>query len=364
MTLSLHVRRAAVPMALLLALGASSACSKNSNAKAVAPKETTTTAPPVYPLTGLPVTNPATAARPALVVKISNEAGAFPQAGLDAADVVYEEIIEGEETRYLTIFQSQDADPVGAVRSVRPTDPDLIAPFGGLFSYSGGTQRFVDLLHETPGITDVGMPTTSDAYEVRKVHRIPWQNDYTATQALYAKAPPGLPPPQPFSPFLRPGQPFSPPGSTPALKLSVPFGGTTAQWEWDPAAGVWNRSHSGDPDVLENGNRVTATTVIVQFTPYDPVEGATDVTGSQVFDAQLIGTGEAWVLANGTLVRGQWSKPSQTAVTAYIDGAGAPIALPAGRTFVELPRAGTPATTEPAPPAPAATGTTVTTRAR
>lgn len=362
MTTPSQVRRAAVPIAMLLVLVAASACSRGSKAKA-APEATTTTRPPSYPLTGLPITDPATAARPALSVKISNEAGAFPQAGLDAADVVYEEIIEGDETRYLAIFQSQNADPLGPVRSVRPTDPDLIAPFGGLFGYSGGTERFVTILRATPGITDVGASNASGAYFERKVHRVSWQNHYTSTERLYAQAPPALAPPQRFSPFLPPGQPFAPPGASPALELSVPFGATTAQWEWDAAGGVWNRSHSGDADILESGQRVTATTVIVQFAPYDPVDGATDVTGALVYDAQLVGTGEAWVLANGRLVKGKWSKAAQTDVTSYTDDLGAPIALPAGRTWVELPRTGTPATTEPAvPAAPAGTGTTVTTR--
>ena len=42
------------------------------------------------PLTGLPVTDPAVAARVAVVVKISNDPGARPQSGLDKADIVFE----------------------------------------------------------------------------------------------------------------------------------------------------------------------------------------------------------------------------------------------------------------------------------
>src|SRR5690606_15220928 len=79
---------------------------------------TTTTAPPpppppVYPLTGLPVTDPAVAARPTLVVKIDNsEPKARPQIGLNQADVVYEERVEGAVTRLMAVFHSHDAVPV------------------------------------------------------------------------------------------------------------------------------------------------------------------------------------------------------------------------------------------------------------
>src|SRR5204863_325092 len=80
--------------------------------------------------------------RPAVVVKIDNNAAARPQAGLDAADVVYEEVTEGI-TRFVVVFQSTDADPIGPVRSVRPADPLIVAPLGGLLVFSGGAPNIV-----------------------------------------------------------------------------------------------------------------------------------------------------------------------------------------------------------------------------
>ena len=60
---------------------------------------------------------------PALVVKIDNDdPEARPQVGLDEADVVYEEMVEGSITRFLAVFHSTDSDPVGPVRSARSTD--------------------------------------------------------------------------------------------------------------------------------------------------------------------------------------------------------------------------------------------------
>src|SRR5205085_6622813 len=71
-----------------------------------APATTTTAAPPPFPLTGLPSTDPAHLGRQALVVKIENHPAARPQSGLDAADVVYEEQVEGGLTRFIAVFQS------------------------------------------------------------------------------------------------------------------------------------------------------------------------------------------------------------------------------------------------------------------
>ena len=53
-------------------------------------------APTVAPLTGLPGVK----ARPVVVVKIDNSAQARPQSGLQAADIVVEELVEGGLTRF------------------------------------------------------------------------------------------------------------------------------------------------------------------------------------------------------------------------------------------------------------------------
>jgi hypothetical protein len=57
----------------------------------------------------------------------------------------------------------------------------------------------------------------------------------------------------------------------------------------------------------------------------------------------LVGRGDAWVFTAGTLIKGQWSKPSPSDITTYTDADGATIKLTPGRTWVELPPIGAPA---------------------
>ncbi|MFN2606915.1 MAG: DUF3048 domain-containing protein [Acidimicrobiales bacterium] len=331
---------------LLLAaalVGAGCSGSKKHAARPAATR-TTTTVPPTFPLTGLAAADPSRAARPALEVKIDNVREAMPQVGIDAADVIYEEVVEGGLTRLMAVFQSNDAAQLGPVRSVRPTDPNIASAFGGVFAYSGGSARFDQLIRSTAGIVAVSPNDDGAAFPRRSLHAAP-HNQYTSTPALYKHAPAGAKPPPAFSPFLTAGQPFAPPGGGPATHLAVTVGSVSVAFDWDPAGHDWKRSMNGTADTLEGGKPVTATTVIVQFVPYTPVAGATDPTGAQVDEAQVIGSGDAWVLANGTLLKGRWSKPTQSSMTSYTDAGGAPIALPAGQTWVELPRAGATATT-------------------
>ncbi|PZS18609.1 MAG: hypothetical protein DLM54_08130 [Acidimicrobiales bacterium] len=324
---------------LAMVAAACSKSNKSASKRTNPPQATSSTLPPTYPLTGLPATDTAKAARPALSVKIDNVTLAQPQVGLDGADVVFEEVVEGGLTRLLTIFQSNDASPLGPVRSVRPTDPNLVAPFGGIFAYSGGSDRFDKLIRSTPGITAVSPSDDGGAFPRRSVHAAP-HNQYTSTPALYKHSASGAKPPPPFSPFLAGGQPFAPPGAAPATRLAASVGMVPVAYDWDPAAGRWKRSMNGKADTLENGKQLTATTVILQFVAYTPVAGATDPTGAQVFEAQVIGSGDAWVLANGMVVKGKWSKPAQSSVTSYTDAAGAPISLPPGQTWVEVAQTG------------------------
>ena len=73
-------------------------------------------------------------------MKIDNHEDARPQVGLNRTDLVFEELVEGGLTRYVAVWHSDVPDAVGPVRSIRPMDPDIVAPLGGIIAYSGGQQ--------------------------------------------------------------------------------------------------------------------------------------------------------------------------------------------------------------------------------
>jgi len=100
---------------------------------------TTTTEEPKSPapLSGRPVAGEV-ARRPAVTVKVDNSRDGRPQAGLDKADVIFEEKVEGGVTRFVSVFHSEDSELVGPIRSLRTTDPDIVSPLGGVFVFSDG----------------------------------------------------------------------------------------------------------------------------------------------------------------------------------------------------------------------------------
>ena len=54
-----------------------------------------------------------------IAVMIDNHTGAWPQAGLNDAYMVYEIIVEGGETRLMPVFKGVDLDKIGPIRSSR-----------------------------------------------------------------------------------------------------------------------------------------------------------------------------------------------------------------------------------------------------
>ncbi|MGH9277623.1 MAG: DUF3048 domain-containing protein, partial [Acidimicrobiales bacterium] len=279
--------------------------------------------------------------RAAVTVKVENSPQSRPQGGLDVADVVFEPVVEGGQTRFLAVFQSTDADSVGPVRSVRPSDPAIVSPFGGVVAYSGGIGRFVNAMKAT-GLKNYTENDT-DVLVRRSDKRAP-HNLYASTSALRSKAGGGNPPPK-FNSFLKPGEPYAPAGAVPVTHITLAVGRTTtAEYDWDAASSTWKRSTDGRPHVAESGAQIAPTTVIVQFIPYEGT-GEVDASGSPVTEGKVVGTGEAVIFSGGTMLRGRWSKPNANAMTTWTDAAGAPISLPPGRTWVEMPALGAALTT-------------------
>ncbi len=296
----------------------------------------------VAPLTGLPQPDVARRQRVALVVKIDNAPNARPQAGLNQADVVVEEKVEDGVTRLFSIYQSNDADPVGPVRSARSTDIALAAPLRRpLFAYSGTNSAFQQLLKTAP-LVDVGVDVAPGDYARVRERPAPY-NLFSSTVALYRRAPAGAMAPPPLFAYRPAGQPLAAAGATPARGVHVEYRGrhvtTVVDYGWDAGAGGWRRSQNGTAHADPGGAQVAPRNVVVQFVEYLDT-GLRDRSNTAVPEAQLVGGGEAWVLSDGKSVRGRWSKPALEAVTTYTDGAGQPIALTPGTTWVELPPPG------------------------
>ncbi|MFZ9627922.1 MAG: DUF3048 domain-containing protein [Ilumatobacteraceae bacterium] len=288
---------------------------------------TTTTIPvPVYPLTGLPRPGDFVD-RPAIVVKIDNAPAANPQTGFNAADIVFEEIVNDHITRFAMIFHSGGSDPVGPIRSGRLQDIDLFGMLNKpLFSWSGGNVTVTQAIDDSD-LVNMG-PSRVPAYYRDDTRKQP-HNLYSNTTKLWEKALDGWGLPTQL--FQYRTESDTPAGIV-ANGVKIDFDSYDAEWTWNAMSGLYERKQNGDVH-LDKGTNSVITTNNVVILVMDYIVG---VSGSP--DAQSVGTGEAWVFSGGKFVRGTWTRASRTDPFVLTDDTGAPILLTPGRTFVELPR--------------------------
>lgn len=287
------------------------------------------------PLTGRASPSGGVPARPALAVKVDNVGPARPQYGLRAADVIFEEPVEGGLTRLIAIYQCQDAARIEPIRSARIIDPEIVQQFGAhpLFAYAGGIAPAVAAVRSSP-LVDVGTDRAPAGTYRRDPRRVAPHNLYSSTAALYAagrarRAPATAPAPVfTFGPL--------PAGSTRASRVHIAFPASPVTWDWDPAAKAWRRSDPTGWAGAAEGGVLSAANVIIMSVALHASRYVEDPTGAHENLLTLTGTGRAEVLRDGAVIPGTWRRAALRDTTRFVDRAGRPIPLATGQTWVEL----------------------------
>jgi len=288
---------------------------------------------PVAQFTGEELTQ--ALSRPAFLVKIDNHQSARPQWGINQADVVFEELVEGNITRFAAIFHSRNVTDIGPVRSARTGDFDLLSNLNTpLFGNSGGNPTVMRLLDEVDMIL-VGDTNVGRAAYRRNDERSAPYNLMTGTGEIYAAADGrGGTPPQMFS--YRNVDESLPPSALPVEGIEIDYGGYQITYQWDDVFQGWARTQQGSAHVDYDGVQVAPENLIVQFVKYGQ---SVAFAGSP--EVKVLGRGEAWVLTKGHLIEATWNRPTSVDITEFRDANGATVKLTAGRTWIALPRSGT-----------------------
>ena len=326
-----------VVVAVLMMSGAATSVSAADTTTTTSTSPTTTTTVVhrrIAALTGLPDPTAVTKRRSALTIKMDNTPQAHPQYGINEADVVYEEIVEGGITRLAAIFNSNLPTKVGPVRSVRRTDREIVFPIGGIFAFSGGAQYAISSIETAPVklidqsnagaamFRDPTRPPPHNLFANAVLRLVPALAVAVWVLLVPLPAPPAL--------FTYVAQ-KAPPVGAPVGSFTVNFGsGFATSYQWDATTHDWLRSIFGAPDVTATGVRVAPTNVIVMSVKY---YGGVGVEGSY---AQMVGSGPVEIFSDGRLQKGEWFRRNIHLKTAYRSASGQVIALRPGQTWVEL----------------------------
>ncbi len=300
---------------------------------------------PTCPLTGTPAPGGVVPARPALAVKIGNYTGDRPSAGLNQADVVFEEPVEGSYTRLVAVFQCQEAALVGDLRSAREPDVAILSQLSNpIFVHAGGIDPVLALLADAPIHDENVLNGGFSGVITHPSGRYAPYSTFTSTTAAWALVPGDAAPPAPIFTYSATPPAGSVPGS--GASVHIPFSSTSdVTWTWNAATHTYLRSYSGVPDRLVDGSQTATTNVVVLTVPTFTGPWLENNEGGYEVEVTATGTGPAVVLRNGVAITGTWSRSSLTQPATLTATNGTPITLAPGNTWEELAPVGIPVTT-------------------
>ncbi|MER5915039.1 DUF3048 domain-containing protein [Streptomyces sp. NPDC001982] len=268
---------------------------------------------------------------PVLAVKIDNVGAARPQTGLNAADVVYAEQVEGGLSRLMAVYATKLPKSVGPVRSARESDLELLRQFHDpTLAFSGAQRKLLPLIDKAP-LTPETPGEGSDAF-----YR---GTDKPAPHNLYLR-PDRLLPDPPGAAALTTGFHYgpAPSGGRTETTRTVRYPSARFTFTWSADRSRWLVSMDGTPAETSDGKRIAPATVVVQYVKIHE-SAYHDVLGNNTPYTETVGSGKAEVLRNGKVFDATWNRQEATDGTEFTGTDGTPVNFAKGQVWVVFARA-------------------------
>lgn len=281
------------------------------------------------PLTGAQLDG--TSADRVVAVKVDNSPDAGPPIGIQDAELIIEAPVEGGITRLTAMFFENEPTAIGPIRSVRPVDADLLAPWRPFLVTTGG-QDFVyrEILAAGVSILDEGTDGLFQQIERRQPYHL-----VATIPLIEVEAGEGAPPVAalPFGDGEFSGES--------AASVSIPYSGLAdVGWQYDEASGQYNRLVNGEPFQIypEYDAELTgfSTDTVIVLKAAQRSAGYTDSAGADVPTFDVIGFGDVMVFHGGQVVTGQWLRAAQSDGWVFLDDSGAQFTVPIGSVWMEV----------------------------
>lgn len=323
------VRSATLVLAVSLLV---TSCSKDTEAVVASPTPSPSKAPvTLWPFTQLP--GPADAAeKPVLAIKIENDPSVRPQYGLDMADIVFEELVEGGMTRFISVYQSEIPKEAGPVRSGRHVDASIVSTFADYFVFSGAARPTLRYFSEAIPSSVVVFNEGAPGMHRTKYHRPPhnlfiYPQDVIDSDKAEVSKTDGF--------FVKPSV-VSEPAGIAIKKVALEFSrATEPNWTWDAKTKLWLRDDGNKPHMDISGKQLSATSlVVIRATETDA--GYKGSTGGYVPRTVVTGTGKGYLVIGDTMTEVTWSKADDVSQMSLTDPSGKIVHPAPGKTWVEV----------------------------
>jgi hypothetical protein len=269
-----------------------------------------------------------------LAVKIDDTNAAHPQIGLEDAEIVYIEQVEGGLTRLVAIFSTVIPQRVGPVRSARISDIDILSQFGRVaFAYSGAQRKLLPVI-SAANLQDLGAQRQSPTiYTTDQTRKQPYAMVLRADLLMQKILDDDLKVDTAKDVGFVFGELQE--GGTPIEKFEVTWPAAIYSAEWSEVESRWLLSHNKKLNIADSGLVLGPTTFVIQMVKISPSEYG-DKFGGITPLSETIGTGKAYVLRNGERFVTTWSRPSADSGTTFSFSDGTIMNFDPGQVWVAL----------------------------
>lgn len=279
---------------------------------------------------------PVDGVRPVAVMIDNEGTRSLPQGGLDKAQVIYEIIVEGGETRLMPVFWDTDVQMIGPVRSSRHYFLDFVMEHDAIYVHFGWSPMAQKDIPKFKINNINGISNGGEIFWDLTRDRGNWQDSYTSMQKIldYVKKVKYRTSTDNKTVFKYNQSDVELLQGQKAEKISLRYSSSyTCGFEYDSAVKAYKRLRKGAPQMERvSGKQLEAKNIIIQFVPNYGIKG--DSKDRQ--DVKTTGSGKGYYITCGKAENIKWSKESRSEQTRYTDEAGNEIILNRGQTWVQI----------------------------
>lgn len=271
---------------------------------------------------------------PVLAVKIDDTNAAHPQIGLEDADVVYIEQVEGGVTRLAAIFSSVIPERIGPIRSARISDIDILAQYGRVaFAFSGAQKKLLPVI-DAANLQNLGAQAQPPSIYTTDPNRVPPFAMVLRADLLMAKV---VEKNYQITTANSVGWSFgdAPQGGKPTESVIMHWPAARYSAAWSESQSRWLLSHNSESDVSESGIVLGPTTLVIQMVSITDSQYR-DKVGAITPFSQTVGNGRGFILRDGKTFNAFWSRASEGVGTTWTSSDGKEIKFAPGQIWVAL----------------------------
>lgn len=271
-----------------------------------------------------------------IAVMIDNNINAMPQAGLQEADLVYEIIVEGGETRMMIVLKDKDLDRVGPIRSSRHYFLDYALENDAIYVHYGWSPQAQSDI-STLGVNNINGIYESASSFWRDSSRYAPHNAVTSTENILKiaerKEYRTKTTKEPVLNYVVDEVNLE--NGTVANTVTIPYSDSnTVKYTYNAETKEYTRYSRGKKQTDWNSEQtVTTKNIIIEKAENWTLQDGSG-KGRQTLDN--VKTLEGYYITNGKAIQIKCEKSSRASQTVYKDLEGNEINVNDGKTFIQI----------------------------